>query len=101
MTMVFGKGMGWLPEYPDHRDYTLKHKKVKEMVLKIGVHKPLKKAAVKADVDLTEHFSPIEDQESLGSCTAHAGVGLVEYFEKRATGKHIDASRLFLCDTLL
>ena len=37
-----------------------------------------------------------EDQGSLGSCTAHAGVGMVEYFEKRAFGKYVDASRLFL-----
>jgi C1A family cysteine protease len=32
---------------------------------------------------------------NLGSCTANAGVGLVEYFERRASGKHLDASRLF------
>lgn len=32
----------------------------------------------------------------IGSCTANAGVGLVEYFERRAFGKHLDASRLFL-----
>lgn len=38
----------------------------------------------------------MEDQGNLGSCTAHAGVGLVEYFERRAFGTHIDASRLFL-----
>jgi C1A family cysteine protease len=38
----------------------------------------------------------MEDQQTIGSCTAHAGVGLVEYFERRAFGKHIDASRLFL-----
>jgi hypothetical protein len=39
---------------------------------------------------------PIEDQLSLGSCTAQAGVGLLEYFECRTYGKHIDGSRLFL-----
>jgi C1A family cysteine protease len=38
----------------------------------------------------------MEDQQTIGSCTAHAGVGLVEYFERRAFGKHLDASRLFL-----
>jgi C1A family cysteine protease len=47
-------------------------------------------------VSLIDWFSPVEDQEDLGSCTANAGVGLVEYFERRAFGKHIDASRLFL-----
>lgn len=40
--------------------------------------------------------SPIEDQLTLGSCTAQAGVGLLEYFERRTYGKHIDGSKLFL-----
>lgn len=40
--------------------------------------------------------SPIEDQLSLGSCTAQAGVGLLEYFERRVYGKHLEGSRLFL-----
>jgi C1A family cysteine protease len=38
----------------------------------------------------------VEDQGTLGSCTANAGVGMVEYFERKAFGRHIDASRLFL-----
>src|SRR5207237_4285408 len=46
--------------------------------------------------DLRAYFSPIEDQGQLGSCTANAAVALLEYFEKRASGKFIDASRLFL-----
>ena len=33
---------------------------------------------------------------SLGPVRPMRGVGLVEYFERRAFGKHIDASRLFL-----
>jgi C1A family cysteine protease len=52
--------------------------------------------ALPSKVDLRAWCSPIEDQQSIGSCTAHAGVGLVEYFERRAFGRHIDASRLFL-----
>jgi C1A family cysteine protease len=47
-------------------------------------------------VDLRQWCSPIENQLNLGSCTANAGVGLLEYFERRAFGNHIDASRLFL-----
>jgi len=100
-------GMGWLPDLPDYRDYTidtnkisdrkkdLKQKPPKSLFTTLNVFKP-PKDAVTASVDLHNDFSPIEDQGSLGSCTANAGVGLVEYFEKRAFGRHIDASRLFL-----
>lgn len=91
-------GMGWLPDYPDFRDYTVEHSSVKTSLAKTGVTKGAK-AKLPASVDLREWCSPIEDQLSLGSCTAHACVGLVEYFERRAFGKHIDASRLFLYKT--
>jgi C1A family cysteine protease len=47
-------------------------------------------------VDLSAYCSSIEDQGGLGSCTANAAVGLIEYYERRAFGKHLDASRLFL-----
>jgi C1A family cysteine protease len=46
--------------------------------------------------DLRAFCSPIEDQGELGSCTAHAGVGLMEWFQRRAFGRHLDMSRLFL-----
>lgn len=87
-------GMGWLPDYPDFRDYTPEHATIKPMLAKVKVATPLK--VVPTSVDLRAWCSPVEDQESLGSCTANAGVGLYEYFERRAFGKHTDASRLFL-----
>lgn len=88
-------GMGWLPDYPDFRDYTVEQGSVKGMLKKAGVGEPLK-LSMPNSVDLSSWCSEIENQGSLGSCTANAGVGIVEYFEKRAFGKHIDASRLFL-----
>jgi C1A family cysteine protease len=102
------KAMGWLPDYPDFRDYTIaqdtvssklkqlgQKESVHGMLKKIGVSGP-KKSVLPIEIDLRTWCSPIEDQDTLGSCTAHAGVGLVEYFEQRACGKYIDASRLFL-----
>jgi C1A family cysteine protease len=53
-------------------------------------------SSLPATVDLRAWCSPIEDQGMLGSCTAQAGVGIVEYFERRAFGKHLDGSRLFI-----
>lgn len=98
--------MGWLPDYPDLRDITPHSEtatsrlssrgqpSVKEMLDKVGVAGA--GASLPASVDLRPWCSAIEDQKSIGACTAHAGVGLVEYFERRAFGKHIDSSRLFL-----
>jgi C1A family cysteine protease len=56
-------------------------------------------AKVAVSVDLRPWCPPVENQLNLGSCTANAGVGLLEYYERRAFGKHIDASRLFLYKT--
>nr|WP_287706309.1 MULTISPECIES: C1 family peptidase [unclassified Microcystis] len=68
---------------------------VKQMLAKVGATTSAP-AALPASVDLRPWCSPMEDQKTIGSCTAHAGVGLVEYFERRAFGKHLHASRLFL-----
>jgi len=46
--------------------------------------------------DLRKWCSPVEDQGHLGSCTANAGAGVIEYYERKAFGRHTDASRLFL-----
>jgi len=87
-------GMGWIPDYPDIRDYTDSQSDVKKVLSPTGVTKV--KRGLPSKVDLRQWCSPIENQLSIGSCTAHAGAGVVEYYEKRAFGKYIDASRLFL-----
>ena len=70
---------------------------MKPLLAKTGVKKSgSKKAKAGASVDLREWCSPIEDQGQIGSCTAHAGVGMLEYFERKLHGKHLDASRRFL-----
>ena len=91
-------GMGWLPDFPDFRDYTPETPGVQPELAKAEVAEPAAAAGVTLDatVDLRPWFSPIEDQGSLGSCTANAGAAVVEYFERRAFGRHVDASRLFL-----
>jgi C1A family cysteine protease len=96
ITMDTPLTFGWLHDYPDFRDYTLEHEKIAPTAKAIGVAS--KKAAPKLPgaVDLRAWCPPVEDQKSLGSCTANAGVGLLEYYERRASGIHVDASRLFL-----
>ena len=87
--------MGWERDLPDVRDLTAEAPEVEKVRAKSGRLKAVRKK-LPASMDLTKWCSPIEDQGQLGSCTANAGVGLMEYFERRAYGKHLDASRLFL-----
>ena len=86
-------GMGWIPDYPDIRDYT---ERTEEVRLVLGTPKPLRAKGPPGSVDLREWCSPIEDQGGLGSCTANAGVGIMEYYERKSFGRHVEASRLFL-----
>ncbi len=86
-------GLGWLPDYPDQRDYTEEHPAVGDLVQRLKVGKA---RGLPSRVDLRPWCSPVENQGRLGSCTANAGVGIVEYFEIRSFGRYIDASRLFL-----
>lgn len=87
------RGMGWIPDYPDLRDYTEKTEDVRA-ILEAGRAK--KGRAASASIDLRQWCSPVEDQGQLGSCTANAAVGVIEYYERKSFGKHINGSRLFL-----
>jgi len=95
----FGRGMGWIPDHPDLRDYTQETSEVREMLRgRDGAGRgPRKRAAsLPTAVDLREWCPAVEDQGRLGSCTANAGAGVIEYYERRAFGRHVEASRLFL-----
>jgi C1A family cysteine protease len=99
---------GWRRDLPDFRDFTVNHNElssklkafkdqqsVSALLKKTGVGKA-KMKKLPATVDLRKWCSPVEQQGNIGSCTAQAGVGLMEYFEKRSFSKVLDASRLFL-----
>jgi C1A family cysteine protease len=86
---------GWLPDIPDLRDHYQESTNVSDILKTIGIDNK-KKSLIRTSVDLRKWCSPIEDQEEIGSCTANAGIGLIEYFERRTYGKHLNASRLFL-----
>ncbi len=103
------RGLGWLPDVPKPNDYTdqtptvaalLERTELAPRIGAVAKAQPGKRMAAAAPlpeaVDLRAWFSPVESQGSLGSCTANAAVALLEYFERRASGRHIDASQLFL-----
>jgi C1A family cysteine protease len=100
--------MGWIPDYPDIRDYTKETAEVREILAGgegggAGARRAGgtgrthgARAALPAKVDLREWCSAVEDQGMLGSCTANAGAGVIEYYERRTFKKHVEVSRLFL-----
>jgi C1A family cysteine protease len=75
---------GWQPDLPDKRDH----------LFSLGVRKP---AALPKRVDLRSECPPVEDQGQLGSCTANALAGALQFLEKKAAlGTVVDLSRLFI-----
>lgn len=101
----FEFGLGWTPDLPDFRDFTVESKAITDILSKASIKlNPVTKAkttkakplSLPANVDLRAWCSPVENQGRIGSCTANAGAGLLEYYQRRAYGIHLDASRLFL-----
>lgn len=76
---------GWLPDVPDQRDIPF------SAVFRLPVKVPAK-------IDLRENCSAIEQQGNLGSCTAQALVGALEFLELQSekSKKFFDLSRLFV-----
>ncbi len=77
------KWYGWLPDLPDQRD--LMYSAIAPRMVQL----PDK-------VDLRSKCSPVENQGSLGSCTANALAGALEFLELQKGAILIDLSRLFI-----
>jgi len=96
-----GHGLGWVPDLPDIRDFfpgqesfNAESKETQEFFKKKKLLDD--SGAGTSTIIPDDDFSIIEDQDTLGSCTANAAVGLIEYYQKKTQGKYIDMSRLFL-----
>jgi len=76
-------GYGWIPDLPDRRDWLY------DMM-------PRKKGARPVDADLRAGCSAVEDQGELGSCTANALAGALEFLLRKNGSTFEDKSRLFI-----
>lgn len=74
---------GWLPDLPDQRDHL--YAAVRPIQPILPTH-----------VDLRPTCSPVENQGDLGSCTANALAGALEFLERKDHVSFIDMSRLFI-----
>ena len=73
----------WRPDVPDQRDFLY------AMIARVPEKLPEK-------TDLRAYCSRVEDQGELGSCTANAIAGSIEFIENLLKQKFEDKSRLFI-----
>lgn len=72
---------GWKPQLPDYRDYDFKL---------------VEKIVLPTSVDLRSKMPPVYDQGQLGSCTANAIAGALEYALMKEAMTDFVPSRLFI-----
>ena len=85
---------GWIPDTPDPRDYTRAHTLVRGFIERAGIAD--RAPTIPGAGDLTADFPPVVDQGVLNSCTAATATALVLYFQRRAHGRDLAPSTLFL-----
>ncbi len=73
---------GWIKDTDDNRDFLFEK-----------IQKPI---ILPKKIDLRKKCPPMEDQGNLGSCTANALAGTLEFLEIKDGMKLIDLSRLFI-----
>jgi C1A family cysteine protease len=77
-------GYGWVRDLPDARDFTY------------GAPLFRFPQGLPPSVDLRSEFSPVYDQGQLGSCTANAIAGAIEFDQRKQGTKEFTPSRLFI-----
>lgn len=77
------RSYGWIPDIPDQRDFLYR-----------AIMRP--SALLPEKVDLRTYCSPVEDQGRLGSCTAQALAGALEFLDVKNGDGYTDQSRLFI-----
>jgi C1A family cysteine protease len=74
---------GWKPDLPDHRDFSYAVPQATA-------------AALPTKIDLRSGCPPVYDQGQLGSCTANAIAGAIEFDQKKQGRPEFTPSRLFI-----
>ncbi len=83
--------LGWHRDLPGPHDYTPKDAKVARLLSKLKRSGPPPNS-----IDWRAYCGSVPDQQHLPTSVAHACVGLLRYFERRAHGRMIEPSPLFV-----
>ena len=81
--------LGWKKQKPDNRDLTIQNLKMASVLPTV----------LPPAVNLRKWCSPVEDQNDLGSCTANAWSGILEFNQNKypiSGSRYFDLSRLFI-----
>jgi C1A family cysteine protease len=89
MASFLPRGLGWQRDLPDLRDNSPSD--VSDLLAPL---KPLRKRPAK--IDWREFCQAVDDQQGVAAGAAHACVGLLQYCERRSSGRLIEPSRLFV-----
>ena len=81
MTRIYG----WKPDLPDVRDLYLEKRPLLKKVL----------TSYPEEFDLEDTCTPVEDQETIGSCVLNGIVGSIEQIDHMEDDKWVELSRLF------
>src|SRR3954468_16319379 len=88
-------GLGWQKSLPDFRDFTPETEELRDMFGRLRLAAG-SAAELPAQESLASFFPAIDDQQGVNSSAAQACVALVQYFDRRALGRTISLSKLFV-----
>ena len=90
MVKIVKRQFGWVKQEEDPRDFTPETPLVAKAFMKMRAEK------LPENIDLRAQCSPVVDQGQLGSCTANAEAGDIEFIELKQSKEYKQASRLFI-----
>jgi C1A family cysteine protease len=87
--------LGWQKSLPDFRDYSLESSEVRAMMERLS-SAPSSIHDIPESESLASYFPEVDDQLQINSSPAQACVDLVQYFDRRALGRTVKLSKLFV-----
>ena len=95
-------GLGWIPDRFSFKDYSEDNENVKPLLMRV----PLLSGAIGKEkntvpsidpkCDRRKEFTRVRNQGELGSCTAFAAAGLIQYMQRQAFGSYTELSTRFI-----
>ena len=95
------RGFGWIPDLPDIRDYTAETQDVRDVLAATGLAlsaagRRRRTRASRPRSTCASGPRPSRTRARSAPARPRPAAGVIEYYERRSFGRHIESSRLFL-----